>query len=74
MQQFIIYLIVTIDDKSICLSDINECATGSENCDVNAVCTNTDGSFTCTCQSGYAGDGVTCHKNGKIIKSSIDPF
>ena len=42
-------------------ADINECESNdSNNCDKNAQCTNTDGSFTCTCNSGYSGDGVSC--------------
>ena len=41
-------------------SDINECTIGTDNCDAHAVCANTVGSFTCTCQIGYIGDGVTC--------------
>lgn len=30
-------------------------------CDVFAHCTNTLGSFYCTCMPGYDGDGFTCH-------------
>ena len=40
---------------------IDECANAStNNCDSNATCTNTPGSFTCTCNQGYSGDGTTC--------------
>jgi len=38
--------------------DIDECA--STPCDKNATCDNTDGSFTCTCNIGYSGDGFAC--------------
>ena len=41
-------------------SDIDECSSGTYNCDTNATCTNIPGSFTCTCNQGYTGDGVTC--------------
>ena len=27
---------------------------------MNALCTDTDGSFNCTCNSGYDGDGTLC--------------
>ena len=43
--------------------DIDECA--STPCDKNATCANTDGSFICTCNTGYSGDGFACE--GKII-------
>ena len=41
-------------------SDNNECTLGTNNCHNNATCTNTDGSFTCACNTGYTGNGVTC--------------
>ena len=40
--------------------DINECAMGLDGCADNAACTDTDGSYECTCNSGFAGDGFTC--------------
>ena len=44
-------------------ADLNECNTNSHNCDVNANCVNTGGSYSCTCKAGYTGDGQSC--NGK---------
>ena len=40
--------------------DIDECVSGTDNCDSNADCINTESSFTCQCSSGYDGDGETC--------------
>ena len=40
--------------------DIDECTSDTHNCHVDANCTNTKGSFYCTCHTGYSGDGVTC--------------
>jgi cysteine-rich repeat protein len=41
--------------------DKDECETRSDNCHKYAVCSNTEGSFTCACSKfGYAGNGVTC--------------
>ena len=40
--------------------DIDECANNTDNCDMNAYCTNTVGSYNCTCYAGYIGNGTTC--------------
>ena len=42
------------------VSDINECVTLTHNCDVNAKCTDTGGSYTCKCVDGYTGNGTQC--------------
>ena len=41
-------------------SGIDECSTGSYECDINANCTNTDDSYICACKEGYTGDGHSC--------------
>jgi len=41
-------------------TDIDECENEEDNCHGNAQCTNTEGSFTCSCNLGYTGDGVNC--------------
>ncbi|KAL9989007.1 hypothetical protein ACROYT_G003511 [Oculina patagonica] len=43
----------------MCL-DIDECAANKHDCAAEAVCTNTAGSFICTCLDGYQGNGKTC--------------
>ena len=40
--------------------DINECELHTDNCHMNADCTDTIGTFECTCNSGFEGDGVSC--------------
>ena len=47
-----------------CETDIDECATNAHNCDPNARCDDTDGSFTCECNSGYSGNGVLTSEGG----------
>ncbi len=41
-------------------SDLDECTDGSATCSADATCGNTPGSYTCTCNSGFTGDGFTC--------------
>ena len=43
------------------LLDIDECQNETlNNCDDNAECFDTDGSFDCVCREGYSGTGVAC--------------
>ena len=42
------------------LSDIDECVSGVHDCHRSASCTNTVGSYTCTCNHPLSGDGKTC--------------
>jgi len=57
-------------------TDINECRSNellsyhshyAHNCHSDANCTNTKGSFYCTCHTGYSGDGVICTGKNKDI-------
>ena len=51
---FVIHLCVSF-------SDIDECADSTlNNCNDNANCTDTIGSYECTCSLGYSGDGFLC--------------
>ena len=40
--------------------DIDECELYMDNCHVNATCVDVIGSFHCTCNNGFDGDGVNC--------------
>ena len=46
----------------LCEVDVDECPSGvfTDNCHSQATCTNTAGSFTCACNSGWKGNGTSC--------------
>ena len=53
------------------ISDIDECVEQSP-CDENAQCANTIGTFTCACNEGYSGDGMTCSgQNSTVIDATL---
>jgi len=56
------------------VTDVNECVNNNGNCHSQAKCTNTPGSFTCTCLDGYSGDGITCSGDEWTILFYILPF
>lgn len=39
---------------------MNECLTGDHICSSHGYCSDTDGSYECTCQDGFEGDGIVC--------------
>ena len=41
-------------------TDVDECATWIDDCHDYATCNNTMGSFECTCDEGFNGDGKNC--------------
>ena len=45
--------------SSLLSVDIDECEEGND-CDPNALCTNTEGSYVCRCIRGYIGNGRNC--------------
>lgn len=49
--------------------DVDECTLGTHNCDGNATCTNTSGSYICKCNQGYYGDGTSCSKIEDVLES-----
>ena len=47
---------------------MDECTTKETNdCDSNALCSNTDGSYVCRCNVGYFGDGRNCTGKSELI-------
>lgn len=50
--------------------DVDECAAGTHECDKNADCFNTEGSYACACKAGYFMDGKAC----KAYTCSIGPY
>ena len=58
-------------------SDVDECSASSPVCDSNAICSNTRGSYICTCKSGYTGGGKTCQgtfENVRLTQRVRDVF
>ena len=43
--------------------DIDECVSKANPCDVNANCSNSEGSYSCSCREGFDGNGKTCKGN-----------
>ena len=45
--------------------DEDDCSLGTHICHFDAMCNNTIGSYTCICNEGFKGNGITCEGIGK---------
>ena len=52
--------------------DIDECSGDKNNCDLDAVCTNIEGSYNCTCKEGFVGDGKSCTRKFLKLRFTIN--
>lgn len=58
VMKFVWIIILPVYHLLLFLLDQNECL--MDICHSNATCTNTEGSYQCTCMLSYTGDGKTC--------------
>ena len=47
--------------------DFDECQAKTDDCHVNATCMDRLGSFECTCNSGFTGNGVNCKSRRNVL-------
>ena len=61
-------LTVTVDvSVGVEFSDIDECALETHSCaSEGGVCANTAGAYSCSCVSGYSGDGSVCEADKRV--------
>ena len=59
---FVIYRCVTVYLPKAVIHhvDVDECDRDLDECSINAQCTDTMGSYNCTCNIGYDGNGFNC--------------
>uniref|UniRef100_A0A7N5ZUD6 Fibrillin 2b n=1 Tax=Anabas testudineus TaxID=64144 RepID=A0A7N5ZUD6_ANATE len=54
--------------------DQDECSLEEHNCNPNADCVNTPGSYRCTCKEGFNGDGFSCSGEAICCVSDMDEY
>ena len=52
---------------SYVIADIDECSSGTHECDENADCVNSVASHQCSCKTGFVGDGKNCQGTPKVF-------
>ena len=72
---FCFFLLISISSIlslfTIYLPDIDECKSDISLCDVNANCSNTYGSYKCTCKEGYNGTGHVCTGMMNLLRFNL---
>ncbi|XP_065055890.1 fibulin-1-like [Rhopilema esculentum] len=58
------------NDSGHCV-DIDECQNGTDVCPQSSICVNTEGSYTCTCKSGFSGNGTHCQEIDPCSSESL---
>mmetsp|Transcript_1949 Transcript_1949/g.7006 ORF Transcript_1949/g.7006 Transcript_1949/m.7006 type:complete len:701 (-) Transcript_1949:217-2319(-) len=58
--------------RTVIVTDIDECALGLDDCGAHAHCKNTIGSFECICDKGYRGDGRSCVDIDECVEGTHD--
>merc|ERR1719153_1698938 len=61
-----------INEENACV-DIDECADGSNSCDVNASCFNNHGGYDCVCNAGFNGSGHECENINECATEGVCP-
>ena len=70
LQLMVIWLIhCTSAGFNLWCPDINECEATPSRCGNHSTCNDTSGSFLCTCNHGYRGDGQTCENIDECIEN-----
>ena len=56
-------------------SDVDECSQERDLCSAHATCSNTIGSYDCSCKAGHTCDGRHCRRLGKnpLFASKVGP-
>ena len=57
---FTYYIVIIVYNPYILIVDVDECANNTDICNADANCTNSNGSYSCECNTGYEGNGTTC--------------
>ena len=63
------YLCNSHESPAVLLTDIDECGLRTHTCNSNANCTDSDGSFDCTCREGFEGDGFNCTGMHSVLQA-----